>query len=377
MRPYAYCKVLGFSVQVCQMKILYIGPISGTCLQRAEALRRLGHQIQHLDPWSYLPHGKFTRRLIGKFVTDIGAGPLEGFVSRGLLRDIRDQKYDLAWIDNAALIGPRTIRKIRHHAPLVISYTIDDPFGGRDRRKWDLYKAALPDYDLVSVARKVNVDEAVASGARKVIFTPMTADELAHAPLALTREDWKEWASDVSFIGTWMPERGPFLLRLLELGVPLTLYGPRWDKAPEWPRLQSAFRKGALLGNDYIKAIQTSKICIGLLSKGNRDLHTTRSTEIPSIGSLLCAERTSEHLDMYLDGEEAVFWETPEQCAKLCLDLLNNPERLDQITKAGHARCIANQNFNEPQMARILSHAIEGHIPVQGQEPRSARNVIK
>ena len=103
-----------------------------------------------------------------------------------------------------------------------------------------------------------------------------------------------------------MPERGPFLLRLVERGVPLRIYGARWNLAPEYERLRACVASGNLVGDDYVKAIRGAEIAIGLLSKGNEDLHTTRSLEIPAIGTLFCAERTSEHLAMYEDGEEAV-----------------------------------------------------------------------
>ena len=64
----------------------------------------------------------------------------------------------------------------------------------------------------------------------------------------------------------------------------------------------------AIYGDDYLKAIQLAKVSLGLLSKGNRDLHTTRTFEIPYCGGLLCAERTSEHLQLYQEDVEAVYW---------------------------------------------------------------------
>ena len=84
------------------------------------------------------------------------------------------------------------------------------------------------------------------------------------------------------------------------------------------------------------------------------DLHTTRTSEIPLIGSLLCAERTSEHLDLYEDGVEAVFWDDANECATRCKELLADPERRIAIAAAGHARCLANGLMNEPVMASVL-----------------------
>ncbi|MCK1616111.1 glycosyltransferase family 1 protein [Bradyrhizobium sp. 159] len=182
------------------------------------------------------------------------------------------------------------------------------------------------------------------------------ADEIAHRSVDLSAAEKAKFTSQVSFIGTWMPERGPFLRHLIDRGVPLTIFGPRWDKAPEFSALKQHVRLGALSPEDYVKAVQCTSIAIGLLSKGNEDLHTTRSIEIPAIGTLFCAERTSEHIEMYTEGEEAIFWNSVEECANKCLGLLEDPPRIARISRAGHARALQNGYFNENLVNSVLRH---------------------
>ena len=208
-------------------------------------------------------------------------------------------------MNHGELLGPSTIVRLKSLAPRVINYNIEDPFSDPYKERFSLYRKALPAYDLVVVMRAENVTEAYTAGARKVLRVYMSADEVAHAPLPLTPEDNAQWASEVSFIGTWLPERGPLLAKLLALGVPPKVYGDRWRKAKEWPILNRAWAGPGLQGKDYVKGIQYAKVCLGLLSKGTRDLYTTRSVEIPYIGSVLCAERTFEHEAMYQEGKEA------------------------------------------------------------------------
>ena len=133
------------------------------------------------------------------------------------------------------------------------------------------------------VVRQVNVAEAYSLGAQKVLQVFMAVDEL-DGPREITPQTGGDYPMKLLFIGTWMPERGPFLQELLQAGVPLAIYGNDWQKAPEWPALQAAWQGPAIYGDDYIKAIQLAKISLGLLSKGNRDLHTTRTFEIPYAG---------------------------------------------------------------------------------------------
>jgi hypothetical protein len=349
------------------LNILYLGPDYGTSRHRADALRRLGHRVELIDPWAFFPQNPFIKKVIGKLTYEIGPAWMEAFVRRRLLTAINGKKFDAIWSDQCQLIGPSTLSDLKKKAEWFLSYAVDDPFGPRDKKRFSLYRNSVENFDLIAVVRRPNVEEAYALGVPKVVLVLRSADEIAHAPLGLTPEEKSMWANEVAFIGTWMPERGPFMSRLLELGVPLTLYGDRWQKAPEWFVIKKAWRGPGLVGPDYVKAIQSAKICLGLLSKGNRDLHTQRSAEVPYIGSVLCAERTEEHLTMYKEDEEAVFWNTPEECAEKCFALLTAEERRQRIAEAGRQRCIASGYLNEPVMRHVLDVLLERNPNITGK----------
>lgn len=333
------------------LKILYLGSADGTCRDRANAYRRLGHEVLHLDPRRMLPASVWIDRVIWR----IGGAAVAPWVGRGLAREIGGRRFDLCHVDNGECITPGIIALLRRWCGTVINYNIDDPYGPRDRRRFSAYRAAVPHYDLLVVVRELNVPEARALGARQVLCVHRSADEVSHAPRPMSAADLAQWAAEVLFLGTWMPERGPFLAELLRRGVPLTIRGARWQRAPEWPQLAAAYKGPSVHGADYARAIQGARINIGLLSKENRDLHTTRSLEIPALGSLLCAERTPEHQAMYLEGREAVFWSDAAECARLCLQLLADEPHRAAVAQAGQRRVHANRDFNEPMLETVLS----------------------
>jgi spore maturation protein CgeB len=342
------------------VKILYLGGRDGTAIQRADALVRLGHQVTHVDPQPFVPSGRFT----GKFHRETGGLLCQSAVAKGVIAEVNriapNPQFDAAWVDGGRNVGPGLIASLKKFCKKVINYNHDDPFGNRDRFFWALYLKSVPFYDVVGVVRPMNVDEAKAKGAKNVVLVKMAGDEVAHRPREISGADVEKWASEVLFMGTWMPERGPFLRELVFQGIPLTIYGDRWQKAPEWPELQSSWRgRGVSNPDDYAKVLQCSKVALGLLSKGNRDMHTTRSTEIPSVGALLCAERTEEHEDMYKDGVEAVFWSNAKECAEKCRWLLDNEKLRAEIAARGRIKAIQNKTFNEPTMALILERAFE------------------
>jgi spore maturation protein CgeB len=240
-----------------------------------------------------------------------------------------------------------------------VNYTLDDPFNGRDAQRFRRYLKAVPYYDLLALVREENPSEATLLGARNVMQIWRSADEVAHRPRQLTADERTRYASDVCFIGTWMPERGPFMADLIKRGIPLAIWGDRWNKAPEWPLIAPHWRgPGVYADADYAGIIQSARISLGLLSKGNRDLHTQRSLEIPSLGGLLCAERTAEHLALYDEGKEAVFWQDAEECAEVCNRLLKNETLRLEIAQRGLERARRNNHFNEPVIATVIEQAM-------------------
>ncbi|MEJ2670843.1 MAG: glycosyltransferase [Deltaproteobacteria bacterium] len=332
------------------LRILFLGANGGNALKRAHALQRLGHEVKMIDPFGLFPF----RNFVGRLIYYAGASLIETYLTKKLAPLIQNCRFDLTLVDNGELIGRRVLNIVRQVSPFIINYNNDDPFGNRDKNKWRLYLEAVPHYDLLAVVRGVNVAEAYAQGARKVLQVFMAVDEL-DGPREITPQDRKRFSHEVLFIGTWMPERSPFLAELMSAGLPLTIYGNDWQKAPEWSTLQAVWQGPAIYGDDYIKAIQLAKISLGLLSKGNRDLHTTRTFEIPYCGGLLCAERTSEHLQLYQEDVEAVFWGDVRECLEKCQALLQNDAKRREIAEKGRARCLRNGIFNKNNLNLMIN----------------------
>jgi spore maturation protein CgeB len=338
------------------LTILYLGSLEGTCLDRANALRRLGHDVVHIDLRALLPKtlwiDRITWRIGGHAFTPILLKRLSGKLNDKVFNN---RQFDLCYVDGGEWVTPKIIALLRLYSQKIINYNIDDPFGPRDGRRYSAYRSSQPHYDLSVVMRNINLEEAKKLGAKNILRVYMSADEIAHSPRKLSDNDHKTWDSEVLFLGTWFPERGPFLLKLIQLGVPLTIRGANWQQSPEWPKLKSYWKSGNIKGDEYAKAIQCSKVSLGLLSKENRDLHTTRSLEIPALGGLLCAERTSEHVSMYVEGKEAIFWSDVEECAEMCRFALSDEKRRQAIAKAGNLRIKMNKHYNEDVLNHILS----------------------
>lgn len=329
---------------------LFIGKLSDNAEDRAKALESCGYTVDRIRE-SDLISSRVLAKIIHKGYGD--------FIQYGLMYRLSrlgafEPKYSLVFLNQCAYFGVKCIQKLRSNGAWVVNYINDDPFGNSKLRKWRLFLRTLPFLSAVIVVRDENIAEAKRFGSKKVIKVMMSAEESRHRALPVCAADRDRWEADIAFVGTWFPERGPFLAKLIEAGLNVAVYGNCWEKAPEWPILQTSFRAKMILGDDYVKAIQYAKINIGLLSKHNRDQYTTRSFEIPAIGSLFCAERTSVHTRLYREGVEAEFFDDVDECILKCRRLLADPKRINEIASAGHLRFEIDGSTNRRVMTQIL-----------------------
>lgn len=339
------------------MNILYLGDTSpaSTTRHRADALRRLGHEVTHLDAFSDVMQG--VKAPWGAIHYRTGYVLLRGAVNRWFAKRVQPlTTFDLCWVDSGELFGRQFVSRLHSKARQVVIFNHDDPTGGRDGLRFHTFRRALPAYDLCVVVRPRNVTEFKALGARQVLRVFMSYDEVRHSAPALSESQAARFANDVVFIGRNMDGEGRdlFLLRLIEQGIKPAIWGDNWQRSKVWSQLQPYWKGGSISGADYVHAMRHAHICLGMLSKGNRDEHTTRSMEIPYAGGLLCAERTPEHLALYEEGHEAVFWRDADECAAVCKALLADPARMARIKAAGHQRVLRNQVGSEDLCRKAL-----------------------
>lgn len=335
------------------MKILYLGETNpqSTSAHRAAALRRLGHDVSTWNPGALVP-GQEQIPFFASLNVRTGYRLVAGIVASRLRSRLHLEQWDLVWVDCGPQLPPSFYRWLRKRGAPIVNYMTDNPFQNRDFRKWDLYRKSLALHDLTVVPRLENVDQARAAGARNIMRVYFSYDPVAHAPSAGAAP---EKTNDVIFVGSWMPERGPFALEALRAGLALKIVGNGWPRSPEWDALKPHWLGNSIYGRAYVEAIESARIAIGLLSKGNRDLHTTRSVEVPFIGSAaFCAERTTEHAEMYREGVEAVFWNSPQECAQACLKLLKDPAGCREMALRARNRVIELKLSNDEVAASIL-----------------------
>jgi spore maturation protein CgeB len=224
------------------------------------------------------------------------------------------------------------------------------------------YLASVSLYDLHVTTKSYNVAELKQLGARDVLFVPNGYDPHTHRPVPLTPEEKVFWGAEVGFVGGFERARYQMMLALAESGVQVTVRGPGWEPyVGRHPNL--IIKPGWVLGDDYAKAICATKINLCFLRKANRDLHTTRSIEIPACGGFMLAERTNEHLSLFEEGKEAEFFSDEEELiAKVRYYLTHEHER-QRIAAAGRGRCLRSGYSNYERLRGVLEYLYDSRQP--------------
>jgi glycosyltransferase involved in cell wall biosynthesis len=83
--------------------------------------------------------------------------------------------------------------------------------------------------------------------------------------------------------------------------------------------------------NSYLDEMKKSAICI--YTKGLQDSPARKLAEYLALGKCIVAERYATEFPVPLeDGKNIIFFDTPEECAEICIKLLENPEQVASLS---------------------------------------------
>lgn len=343
------------------MKLLSIGQFSAdgtsnTCLHRNWALHRLSEAV---DIDSTLRNNIFLYRVINRVFAKFKL-PIHfpsHTLNENILKRFTEDNFDVVWIDKGVFVSKNTLREIKKHKPsvVIIGYSPDNMAERHNQSQH--FIESLPYYDYYITTKSYIVEDLKKMGAKNVIFVNNAYEESFHHPYEITPDEKKSLGGEIGFIGSWEEERFDSMKYLADHGVTVRVWGGgKWKEyVGKIPNLIVEGR--GLFSEDYNKALSAFDISLCFLRKMNFDQQTTRTMEIPACGSMLMAERTKEHEQLFLDGLEAVFFSSNEELLEKCQYYLSHKEDLKRISEAGMKRCTASGYSNYNTIKNVF-HAI-------------------
>lgn len=319
------------------MNALYIGILTTgtTSRMRADNLRRLTVPAY----WSFIDTDEGFRdaaRLWRTTAFRFKAGPLVRHINHRVIAQTGQQQFDLIWVDKGVYLWPDTIKHLRKRTGCMVHFTPDNAFYANRSRH---FYASAGRYDLLITTKSFELEQyAGIADPQRVYLTTQAYDADLHRP----SEPLPRKKAVAVFIGLCEEDREKCIGALLAAGVSVRLGGRGWKKFLSSHASNPAlcFLGEEVFGDAYVSGYASAMVGLGLLSKRFPELHTTRTFEIPAIGSLLATERTAE-TERFFNDNEVLFFNNYVELAGRLVELMKDPARVSLMANKGHQRVIS------------------------------------
>ena len=327
------------------MKILVIGKGSENVISKIKSLREMKHKVDFLKTNKIFPFHKFVNKLFYIFKLSILDFFIENFYKKKI-----SKYYDLIFIYNSPYINKKSIYYLKKLSKKIIFYCADNPFKKRDKNMWQSFLATKNLYSLIVFQQPKRAYYAEKNNIKNYIIVPPSVN----TDFFNNSSKVSNYKFDISFVGTWFPERGKFFYDLHKKGLKFKIFGNRWNKDKIFYKfIKKKIELGHLNFKRYKKIISQTKINVCLFSKGNDDDITERCTEITSSGGLLFCEDSKTMKKMYQKNKDVIFFKTVDEFYDLYKKYHKNNRLIKWISNNGRNKTLS-LNLDEKKVLKKI-----------------------
>ena len=256
---------------------------------------------------------------------------------------------------------PETIRTISEMGITTVNWYCNGSY------QFHLVEEISPAYDFSLVPEKFRLADYRRIGANP-IYCQEAANPAIYRPYDVPRE------FDVTFVGQKYGERPGYIRHLLDRGLDVHVWGPRWrGNEPEIPLWRAAGSrvKRFLFGNEplfpphipqercgpplsdeeMIRMYSRSKINLGFSSVADTTTGIKqvrlRDFEVPMSGGFYMVAHMEELAEFFDIGSEVVCYHNQEDLAEKVHYYLNHEDEREQIRQAGHQRARRDHSWHK------------------------------
>jgi spore maturation protein CgeB len=248
---------------------------------------------------------------------------------------------DVLWLFKAMEIYPETLRKLRQRQIMLVNYNADHPFRYFARGSGNNnVRRAIPYYHLhLTYSERIRREMLERYPGIQIGVVPFGHDvgDAVYGQISGEVETVR-----ACFLGNPDQHRRENIERLLEAGVPVDVYGYRWDRfLKPSPLLRM---HGQVVGDEMLRTLRRYRVQLNFFRPHNADSHNMRTFEVPACGGIMLAEDSFEHRAFFESGHEAFFFRTPKEMVEGARFLLDMPtSRADAVRRAARARSMSSR----------------------------------
>ncbi|MFH0898412.1 MAG: glycosyltransferase [bacterium] len=318
------------------------------------ALQNLGHRVIPFNcKQSFLPVTGFDHDGLPytlKVINNV-------LINNALKRLVALFRPDIIFLIKGENISHKTIRVIKSVSNcFIMNFYPDNPFVFWNGNSNKNVLLSLPVYDVFLSWSKMMIPVLESVGCKNVLHFPFAYDQtIFNQNIVISEQEYRHYASDVCFVGTWDRQREEWLSALCEQmpGLILAIWGNDWDKnLPRKSLLREKIRGKAIYKEAMVKAFLSSKIVLNFIRQQNKTSHNMRSFEVLASKAFLLTQRTAEQTEFpFLEGQTLECFETVEELTKKIAIYLKNDTLREKIAHEGY---VAVQDYTISNQLKTL-----------------------
>jgi hypothetical protein len=277
--------------------------------------------------------------------------------NRAILEAAERTRAQVVWIEKGTEVFPRTLRALRRDPSRILVYHNTDDWKARIRLQqlhWRFLLRGLRLYHVHFTSNLHNVKEFRDLGLPSVHHMELAANPVFPEPEPVPEAVRAALGAEVGFIGHWEQTTERMLRRVADAGLALKIYGAGWQRADLSGALGRAVQGRPVVGLEYMRAILSLDVNVGIVSKWNRNHTASRSFQIPALGGFLLHERNEVVTQLFREGVEAEFFGSDDELVEKCRYYVAHPDQRRRIAQAGRARCLASGYFETDRVRDVL-----------------------
>jgi hypothetical protein len=302
----------------------------------AEGFRRCGCSVIECGYGDLL----YSANIAVRVQLRLGRGPIFRTILNRVVAAATAQRPDVVLLRMPVEFSAEMLRDLRRAHPAVYAaFNNDDPFSRRyTGNKWNRFRGAIPEYDIVFAFRTANLRQYREAGAKRVALWEPFYSPWIHHPVPA-----QGGATDAGFrilfaMHAERDERRPALIALRGAGYDVQLHSWNWHKVFGRSDARRFGVRPPIWGVEYARAISQSSATLCFFSKQNNDELTSRVFEIPACGGLLLSRRTKRLTEFFEDRDEAFFFSSVPELLEVTHALAASPSLVDRTKQRGMRR---------------------------------------
>ncbi|MCB9493195.1 MAG: glycosyltransferase [Epsilonproteobacteria bacterium] len=262
-------------------------------------------------------------------------------LNRLLVQHVQRFRPDMVFFIKPDNITLSTMRTLKACNTRLACFYPDNPFSLWNGNANAQVLNGLPLYDYFLIWSKMLIPSLTSAGAKRVFYFPLAFDqELFEQPITISLIEKEFYTSDISFVGTWDPEREAWLTELVK-NFPqkrIALWGNNWQHAVSANQyIKTIWQGPARYGAELIKIFRCSKIVLNFLRQQNMTAHNMRTFEAPAAGAFMLTQYSVEQAEqLFCEGESIVCFTSVQDLVTKVRFYLDHTKEREEIALRAH-----------------------------------------